>query len=97
MNDYLDGINYQLAVITVFVLLLCVLQAFALLSIGKDNDRLRAENLKLNRHPSTVRSMPCNGSNTNVCVAEGCYGEACIHQPTLFDLEIDQALRLAAG
>src|SRR5690348_13806251 len=24
---------------------------------------------------------PCLGKNTNVCVAEGCYGEACITTP----------------
>lgn len=24
---------------------------------------------------------PCQGRNANVCVAEGCYGEACLRQP----------------
>jgi hypothetical protein len=33
-----------------------------------------------NRPDAVVRdeSKPCKGMNGNICVAEGCYGEACI-------------------
>jgi hypothetical protein len=29
-----------------------------------------------------VGKRPCDGRNVNVCVAEGCYGEACIRDVT---------------
>lgn len=29
--------------------------------------------------PETEDPRPCKGENSNVCVAEGCYGEACTH------------------
>lgn len=29
-------------------------------------------------HSPTSDPRPCGGQNANVCVAEGCYGEACL-------------------
>lgn len=54
MNDYFDGINYTLAVITLFALLLAIATAFAYVSLRKENDELRA---KLNRNPSSVSKL----------------------------------------
>jgi hypothetical protein len=36
---------------------------------------------------------PCKGTNANVCVAEGCYGEACICRP---DDRADEQIEAAA-
>jgi len=31
------------------------------------------------------KSRPCQGRNSNVCVAEGCYGESCVTPPAASD------------
>lgn len=42
-----------------------------------------------------MTEKPCKGQNTNVCVAEGCYGEACT-QPRLDATVWREAVKLAA-
>lgn len=31
--------------------------------------------------PDFLDPRPCNGRNSNICVAQGCYGEACLDLP----------------
>lgn len=34
----------------------------------------------MSEHSVESDARPCKGRNVNVCVAEGCYGEACLAQ-----------------
>lgn len=58
MNDYFDGINYTLTVITMFALLLALVTAYACHSLSKENTELRKEIARTSNHPSAARTSP---------------------------------------
>lgn len=107
MNQYFDGINYTLLVITMFVALLLIFQSYVLWQTHKENEQLRKDNALLNRHPASVSTGPTKlldyidhevaeelriqWINENPRLVQHWQ----IDQPTLFDLHIDDALKLA--
>lgn len=43
-------------------------------------------------YEAALGKKPCEDKNSNVCVAEGCYGEACLKDPPLVEGWIDDQM-----
>jgi hypothetical protein len=43
-------------------------------------------------YEATLGKKPCEDKNSNVCVAEGCFGEACLKDPPIDDTWIDEQM-----